>query len=55
MLDVPDGEVLDLYGEPARVRFARRLRDEERFDSVEALVEQMGQDCARARDVLTGS
>lgn len=55
VLDVPDGEVLDLYGEPARVRFARRLRDEERFDSVEALVEQMGQDCARARDVLTGS
>jgi riboflavin kinase / FMN adenylyltransferase len=42
----------DLYGEPARVRLAARLRDEERFDSVDALVAQMGRDVADARAVL---
>ena len=31
----------DLYGQLAKVRFVGRLRGEERFDSVEALVEQM--------------
>ncbi len=42
----------DLYGQPARVQFARRLRDELKFDSVEALVEQMNLDCQEARKVL---
>lgn len=42
----------DLYGESARVQFVARLRGEERFDSVEALVQQMGDDVARAREVL---
>lgn len=42
----------DLYGEPARVRFVERLREERKFDSVDALVEQMGRDCAQAREVL---
>jgi riboflavin kinase/FMN adenylyltransferase len=42
----------DLYGEEACVRFVARLRGEERFESVEALVEQIGRDVARARDVL---
>lgn len=42
----------DLYGEPARVRFVERLRDEVKFDSIDDLVAQMGRDCARARDVL---
>jgi riboflavin kinase / FMN adenylyltransferase len=45
-----DGE---LYGEPARVRFVARLRDERRFDSVEALVEQMGRDCDEAERRLS--
>lgn len=44
----------DLYGEQARVRFVEHLRDEERFDSVEALIAQMGADCDRAREVLGG-
>ena len=42
----------DLYGEEARVRFVRRLRGEERFESVDALVAQMKRDVAEARDVL---
>jgi riboflavin kinase/FMN adenylyltransferase len=42
----------DLYGQPARVRFVERLRGEERFDSVESLVAQMTEDCARAAEVV---
>jgi riboflavin kinase / FMN adenylyltransferase len=42
----------DLYDEAVKVRFVERLRGEERFDSVEALVAQMKQDCERARVVL---
>ena len=42
----------DLYGEQARVRFVARLRDEERFDSVEALIAQMGADVAATRALL---
>ena len=42
----------DLYGEQARVRFLARLRDEERFDSVEALIAQMGTDVSAARTLL---
>jgi len=41
-----------LYGEPAAVRFAARLRDEERFDTVGALVAQMAADVDAARAVL---
>jgi riboflavin kinase/FMN adenylyltransferase len=41
-----------LYGEEARVRFVSRLRSEERFDSVDELVAQMGRDCDQARAVL---
>jgi riboflavin kinase / FMN adenylyltransferase len=42
----------DLYGEPARVRFVERLRGEEKFDSVDALVEQIGRDVEATRAVL---
>ena len=44
----------DLYGEAARVRFVARLRDEVRFDSVEALIDQMGSDVAVVRSLLEG-
>lgn len=50
LLDVPEG--IELYDQPARVRFVERLRNEERFDSVDALVEQMARDCDNARRVL---
>jgi len=39
----------DLYGEQARVRFVARLREERKFDSHDALVDQMRRDCADAR------
>ncbi|HEX2039255.1 MAG TPA: bifunctional riboflavin kinase/FAD synthetase [Acidimicrobiales bacterium] len=42
----------DLYDEPAAVQFVARLRDEERFDSVDALVRRMGDDVAATRSVL---
>jgi riboflavin kinase/FMN adenylyltransferase len=38
----------DLYGTTLRVEFLKRLRGEKRFDSVEALVEQMGRDVQEA-------
>ncbi len=44
----------DLYGEHARVRFTARLRDEERFESVDALVAQMGRDVEDARGAVLG-
>jgi riboflavin kinase/FMN adenylyltransferase len=42
----------DLYGEQARVRFVSRLRGEERFESVDDLVLQIGRDVAQTREVL---
>ncbi|HSS08447.1 MAG TPA: riboflavin kinase, partial [Acidimicrobiales bacterium] len=42
----------DLYNEAARVAFVARLRGEERFDSVEALVAQMGRDVEATRQAL---
>lgn len=44
----------DLYGQPARVQFVERLRDELKFDSVEALIEQMARDVDQSRTILTG-
>ena len=41
----------DLYGERARVRFTSWLRAEERFDSVEALIAQIGHDAEATRRV----
>ncbi|MEA2686523.1 MAG: riboflavin kinase / adenylyltransferase [Actinomycetota bacterium] len=42
----------DLYGEPGRVRFARRLRDEVRFESADALSAQVAADVAATRAAL---
>jgi riboflavin kinase / FMN adenylyltransferase len=44
----------DLYGETLRIAFARRLRGERRFETAEALVEQMERDVEDARGVLAG-
>lgn len=43
----------DLYGATLRVEVVSRLRDEQRFDGIEALRQQIQQDVARARQVLT--
>ncbi len=42
----------DLYGHYLDVDFVARLRDEQKFDSIEALVAQMHRDAAAARRVL---
>ena len=57
-----DGELLveahlidfdgDLYGETLRLAFLERLRDEERFDSADELVEQMRRDVERVREIV---
>jgi len=45
----------DLYGTELRLRFLERLRGERRFETVEALVEAMHDDVARAREVASAS
>ena len=44
----------DLYGEQLRVRFLDRLRGEQRFESAEALVEEMHRDVERTRAICAG-
>jgi riboflavin kinase/FMN adenylyltransferase len=43
----------DIYGEPLRLEFLARLRGERRFDSVDALIEQMDRDVVETRRVVT--
>jgi riboflavin kinase/FMN adenylyltransferase len=43
----------DLYGQKVRVHFLKKLRDEARFDSLEALVAQIEHDAASAQTYLT--
>lgn len=45
----------DLYGESVAVSFVARLRGELRFDSVEALIEQIERDCAETSALLVGA
>lgn len=42
---------LDLYGSTLTVKFLRRLRGERRFESVQALTEQMRRDVERTREL----
>jgi len=59
-----DGDVLveayvldfdgDLYGQRVKVRFREWVRGQERFDSIEALVEQMNADVETTRRILAG-
>ena len=51
LLDFQD----DLYGERLRIYFVERLRDEQRFPSVEALQKAVVADIARARELLANS
>ena len=43
----------DLYGEPLRLSFVKRLRDERTFASVEMLQAQIAADCERTRELFT--
>jgi len=42
----------DIYGRELTLEFVRRLRDERKFDRVDALIAQMDEDAATARAVL---
>jgi riboflavin kinase/FMN adenylyltransferase len=42
----------DVYGRLLTVEFLQKLRDEEKYDSLEALKAQIGRDCEAARRVL---
>lgn len=42
----------DIYGEELKIEFTARLRDELKFDSVEALVEQIWKDVEETRKIL---
>ena len=44
----------DLYGETIDVEFAKLLRDEQYFESVDELVRQMEMDVEQARSILSG-
>nr|WP_279672496.1 bifunctional riboflavin kinase/FAD synthetase [Flexivirga meconopsidis] len=49
---VLDRDDLDLYGETVRVQFVKRLRGNTKFDSIDALIDQMTRDVDAARDLL---
>jgi riboflavin kinase/FMN adenylyltransferase len=49
-----DREDVDMYGQILRVDFLARLRGERRFDSVQALLEQMDRDVERTRELCQG-
>lgn len=42
----------DIYGEMMRLEFIARLRDELKYNSVEALIEQIGRDVEQTRQIL---
>jgi riboflavin kinase / FMN adenylyltransferase len=45
----------DIYGEMLCLEFFARLRGERRFDTADALVEQMRRDVARTREIVAGT
>jgi riboflavin kinase/FMN adenylyltransferase len=49
VLDVDE----DFYGQRVGVDFVAKLRDMARFDSADALVEEMHRDVRRTRDLLS--
>jgi len=49
---IDEGHELELYDEHVVVEFAHRLRGMERFDNVDALIDQMTKDVQRSREAL---
>jgi len=43
----------DLYGQELKLEFVERLRDELKFESVEALLEQIHEDIGKTREILS--
>lgn len=43
----------DIYNEKIRVDFIQRIRDEKKFSNISDLIEQIKEDIAQARDILT--
>ena len=42
----------DIYGKELRIEFVSKLREEQKFDGIEALKAQLGNDMVAARSVL---
>lgn len=42
----------DIYGEKLKLDFVTRLRNEEKFNSIEALIDQIGKDVNQTREIL---
>lgn len=42
----------DIYGQELKLEFVTRLRNEEKFNSVESLIEQIGKDVTQTRQIL---
>ncbi|MCH8309129.1 MAG: bifunctional riboflavin kinase/FAD synthetase [Chloroflexi bacterium] len=51
LLDFSD----DIYGQTLRLEFVKRLRGEEKFDSVDALLQQINKDVQQTRELLTAA
>ena len=51
---VLDRDDLDLYGASVRVEFTSRIRGQERFSDVDALIERMAVDVEAVRGLLAG-
>ena len=45
----------DIYGQTLRLEFVQYLRGEEKFDTLQALLDQMDDDVRRTRDILTSA
>ena len=45
----------NIYDQPLRLEFVRRLRGEEKFDTIQALLVQMDEDVHQTRDILTAA
>lgn len=49
ILDFPFREI---YGKTLRIKPVARIRSEAKFNSIEELIEQMGKDCAKTKNIL---
>jgi riboflavin kinase/FMN adenylyltransferase len=44
----------DIYGEHVQVHFLKKIRSEQRFDSLDALTKQIAKDCSAAEHYFSG-